>query len=138
MIRTGKKARRLLVGDEVFLWSVRHEHLANPSDSTAGRYQDCREILVLRRHGTHGRLLITFRQGAGRSVPDGIGPGGVVGTADGRHLNLNEPGAARAVLDEAEARGISIGDAVIELDGWEFYDAAVARIESRRSAANQQ
>lgn len=131
VIRTGKKSRRLLVGDEVFLWSVRHQHLVNESDPSAGRYEDCREVLVLRRHGAHGRLLITFRQGAGRSVPDGIGPGGVVGTSDGRYFNLNEPGAARAMLDAAAAGGSTIGGDVVELDGWEFYDAALALRERK-------
>lgn len=132
MIRSGKKARRLLVGDGVFFWSVGHEHLVNLDDATSGRYQDCREVLVLRRHGAHGRLLITFRQGDDRWVPDGIGPGGVVGTTDGRELNLNEPGAARAMLDAAAAQGWVIGNAEIEIDGWELYDAALALREAGR------
>jgi hypothetical protein len=66
MVRSSKKARRLVPGNETFLWSLGHEHRV-----AQGRYQDCREILTIRRLGGRGRLLIVFQEGPGRLVPDG-------------------------------------------------------------------
>lgn len=92
------------------------------------RYQGCREILTLRRRGTHGRLQIVFRAGAGRLVPDGYLPSGAVGTTDDVWLNLHEPGTVRALLDEAIARGWNAGDKeTTQIDGWELFGVVAER-----------
>lgn len=123
MARSSRKPRRLVVGDETFLWSSGHEHRAEQ-----GRYTDCREILAFRRRGARGRLLIVFQQGAGRLVADGYLPSGAVGTTDGVRLNLYEPGTARALLDEAIGRGWSIDDpATVEVDGWDLFRTVAVR-----------
>lgn len=122
MARSGKKARRLVVGGEVFLVSLGHEHREE-----AGRYLDCTEVLTIRRHKARGRLRIAFRQGPGRLVPDGgPGPGTVVATENGR-LNLAEPGTMRALLDEATARGWQPDDPhTAQIDGWTLFDPVAA------------
>lgn len=121
MGRSAKKARRLAVGEETYLWTVGHAHTV--VDDRV-RYRDCREILTLRRYRAPGRLVLVFRGGDGRVVPGGYGESGVVGTADGRRLNLNTPGTARALLDEAVGRGWDAASpAVVEVDGWEYADA---------------
>lgn len=96
--RNGRKARRLIVGDQTFLWSLRHEHETDESGDFANRYRDCRDVVTLRLHGTPGRALVTFRAGEGRLVSDGILPAGTVGAAAGRALNLNEPGTVGPCL----------------------------------------
>ncbi|HEY0935845.1 MAG TPA: hypothetical protein VGD91_19135, partial [Trebonia sp.] len=90
-------------------------------------------MLSISRQGARGRLLIVFRAEPGRAVPDGTGPSGAVGTVPndtlpndpvpndpvpndtlpndpvpngpglGVWLNLHEPGAVRALLNEAMA-----------------------------------
>lgn len=95
MARCSKKARRLAVDSEIFLWSLEHEHRAEQD-----RYLDCREVLAIRRHGERGRLRIFFQDGPGRLVPDGYAHFGAVGTTEGGWLNLHEPGTVRALLAE--------------------------------------
>lgn len=132
MARSRKKARRLVVGGKTFLWSVRHHHDVEHTHPPTNLYRDCREVVSLRAHGTSGRLLITFRQQPGRVVSDGILPAGIVGTTDGDQLNLYEPGTARALLDEAAARGWNASAATTEqLDGWHLFDAADRRRRGR-------
>jgi hypothetical protein len=102
---------------------VRHRHRADESGAAV-----CRELVALRRDGSRGRLLIVFEQGPGRLVPDGYLPSGAVTRAEGPGLNLYEPGAARALLDEALARGWQPDDpAPARLDGWDLFDAVSAR-----------
>lgn len=128
--RKVKKARRLVVDGKTFLWSVKHQHhVEQTEDALANRYRNCREMLTLRLYGTTGRLDITFAKGDGRTVSDGVLlPSGTVRTSDSGWLNLNEPGTARALLDEALARGWSPTATVAEhLDGWQLFDAAVQR-----------
>jgi hypothetical protein len=123
VVRNGKKARRLIVGDQIFLWSVRHEHDVDLAGELASRYRDCREVLSLRMYGLPGRLLITFSVGDGRIVSDGMLPGGTVGTTGSGWLNLNEPGTVRALLDEALVQGWTPTTSAIQLlDGWQFFD----------------
>ncbi|SCD44196.1 hypothetical protein GA0115240_108016 [Streptomyces sp. DvalAA-14] len=55
MTRSSRTPRTLVVGDERFLWSVRHEH-----HGEEGRYADCRDVLTLRRPGALGRLELVF------------------------------------------------------------------------------
>jgi hypothetical protein len=117
--RSGKEPRRLVVGSDTYLWSVGHRHPAEGG---------CTEVLVFRRWGTHGRLEIAFRQVEGRWVYGCPGTSGAVGAAGGASLNLNEPGTARAFLDEVLARGWQPERPGIEcVDGWFLFDAVVAR-----------
>ena len=94
--RDSKRARRLLVGDDTYLWSVAHDHRVEYRQS--GRFQgctgykDCRDLVTIRRFGTRGRLVVSFLGGPGRLVSDGYGPGGVVGSRESGWLNLHEPG----------------------------------------------
>ncbi|MFI9048483.1 hypothetical protein [Streptomyces sp. NPDC053427] len=122
MVRSSKKARRLVADEETYLWSVGHRH-----HGEQGRYRDCREFLSIRRLGARGRLLIVFQEGAGRLVPDGILHAGAVGT-EGSWLNLNEPGTVRALLDEALTGGWQPDDpSTAEVDGWVMFDTVAAR-----------
>ena len=122
MVRRGKKARRLVTSNGTFLWSLGHEHHVEQ-----GRHQDCREVLTIRRLGARGRLLIVFREGPGRLVPDGHVHSGAVGTAEGGWLNLHEPGTVRALLAEATTSGWKPDDPSTEqADGWLFFDTVAA------------
>ncbi|WP_405411937.1 hypothetical protein [Streptomyces decoyicus] len=129
MARSEKKARRLLVGGETFLWALSHTHHALGN----GQYEGCCETLVIRRFKARGRLRIVFRQGPGRLVPDGyLMPSGAVATTEGGLLNLHEPGIARAMLDEALAQGWLPDNALVqEMDGWTLFEA----VATRRGAA---
>lgn len=112
-----------MVDGETFLWSVRHEH-----HTDAGRYEDCSEVLTIRRPGALGRLRIVFASCPGHVVPDGRVPSGTVGTADGVSLNLHEPGTVRALVDAVTSRGGLIGgDAVTEVDGWTLFPKVAPR-----------
>ncbi|WP_329564355.1 hypothetical protein [Kitasatospora sp. NBC_01266] len=94
--------RRLVVGEQVFLWWVGHRHGADGSG--------CTEILSVRRLGEGGRLVIGFTEGPGRLVPDAVG---VVG---GAVVNLHQPGVVRALLDAVGACGW--GEEELHVDGW--------------------
>ena len=104
MPRHPKKPRRLVAGEQTYLWTLRHGHRVPDS----GRAAECREILTLYPQpvGTGGPLHIVFAEGPGRYVPGGFPMGsGDVGHVGGGSLNLDEPGAIRALLDAASARG---------------------------------
>jgi hypothetical protein len=134
MARNRKKARRLIVGSDSYLWSVEHEHRAE-----GGQYQDCREVLAVRRVGSPGRLLIVFRAGADLLVPDGHAHSGAVGTAERGWLNLHEPGTVRALLAEATTGGWRPDDpSVTQADGWLFFDAVATRQDSASPEAGDQ
>ncbi|MGX1540986.1 hypothetical protein [Streptomyces adustus] len=90
----------------------------------------CHETLTLHPQpaGTGGPLRIVFTEGPDRYVPGGAPLGsGDVGYVRGASLNLHEPGAVRALLDVALARGWqpAVRQAV-ELDGWSLLEAAAA------------
>ncbi|CAG7599202.1 hypothetical protein [Actinacidiphila bryophytorum] len=119
MSRRERKARRLLVGDDTYLWSVGHTHRL----PEGGGYEDCTESVTLRRYGARGRLHIAFASAPGHYVPDGILESGAVGTDEG-FLNLYEPGTARALLDTALAHGWDPDDpTTTALDGWTLFPA---------------
>lgn len=123
MTRSSRTPRQLVVGGETFLWSVRHEHHGD-----AGCYEDCSEVLTVRRPGALGRLRVVFASCPGHLVPDGRTPAGTVGTPDGASLNLHEPGTVRALVDAVASRGgLFAGDAVTEVDGWPLVPAVAAR-----------
>ncbi|MFF1395679.1 hypothetical protein ACFVZD_17935 [Streptomyces sp. NPDC058287] len=123
MVRNSKKARRLVVDGETFLWSLRHAHQVEE-----GQFFECREILTISLFGAGGRLRIVFREGAGRVVPDGFAPSGSVGVVGGGWLNLHEPGTVRALLDEAVSSGWQPSDPSSEqMDGWALFDVVASR-----------
>lgn len=107
-----------------YLWTLRHRH------GVAAGGGSCRQILTLypQPAGTGGPLRIVFAEGPGRYVPGGAPLGsGDVGYVRGASLNLHEPGAVRALLDAASARGWRPeGRQVVEIDGWCLLEAAAA------------
>ncbi|GAA2622220.1 hypothetical protein [Streptomyces tubercidicus] len=122
MPRHPKTPRRLVADGRVYLWTLRHSHHVLDS----GRAADCREILTLypQPDGTGGPLRIVFVEAPGRYVPGGFPMGsGDVGYVRGAALNLHEPGAVRALLDAAAARGWQPGQQrAAEVDGWSLLD----------------
>jgi hypothetical protein len=123
-MRSSRTPRQLAIGGETFLWSVRHEHHGEP-----GRYEDCREVLTLRRPGALGRLRVVFAQRPGRLVPDGRTPAGTVGVPGGPRLDLHEPGTVRALLDAVRSRGGRVGgDWTDEVDGWTLFHAVAGTL----------
>ncbi|GHB57791.1 hypothetical protein GCM10010347_29920 [Streptomyces cirratus] len=126
MPRNPRKPRRLVVDGREYLWTLRHSHRVLDS----GRSADCRETLTLypQPAGTGGPLRIVFASGPDRYVPGGAPMGsGDVGYVRGGSLNLHEPGAVRALLDAASARGWQPGERwAAEVDGWLLLEAAAA------------
>jgi hypothetical protein len=125
--RNPKKARLLVADGRSYLWTLRHRHSALPD----GRATDCRETLTLypQPFGTGGPLHIVFSSGPGRYVPGGapLGSGDVGFSGGGGDLNLHEPGAVRALLDAALARGWQPAEGrAAELDGWPLLAAVTA------------
>jgi hypothetical protein len=117
-----------VVESDRFAWSVGHAHEIGDGERTE-RWVGCREVVWLRRDGAPGQLLVIFRSGDGHLAADGfLMHSGLVKHADGRSLNLNEPGVVRALLDEAVAGGWQ-ADAPVrtEIDGWVLFDAVAAR-----------
>ncbi len=110
------------------MWTMRHSHRSDHD----GRSVDCRQILTLSPQpaGAGGRLQIVFVDGPGRYIPGGapFGSGDVGFTQRaGADLNLHEPGAVRALLDVALARGWQPGERrAVEVDGWLLLEAAAA------------
>ncbi|MER5718958.1 hypothetical protein [Streptomyces sp. NPDC002132] len=126
MPRHAKKPRRLVADGRVYMWTIRHSHRRGHD----GRSMDCRQTLTLSPQpaGTGGPLRIVFAEGPGRYVPGGAPLGsGDVGFVQGAGLNLHEPGAVRALLDVALARGWRPEERrAVEVDGWLLLEAAAA------------
>ncbi|MFD7729622.1 hypothetical protein ACFV6F_04425 [Kitasatospora phosalacinea] len=124
MPRHPKKPRRLVADGQVYLWTLRHHHRP-PQDGTPPA---CRETLTLypQPAGTGGPLRIVFAEGPGRYAPGGFPAGsGDVGDDRGNSLNLHEPGAVRALLDAALARGWKPQEpSSVQIDGWSLWKAA--------------
>ncbi|MFF2518470.1 hypothetical protein [Streptomyces sp. NPDC058086] len=124
MPRHSKKPRRLVADGRTYLWTLRHSHRVLDS----GRFAGCCETLMLypQPAGTGGPLRIVFAEGPGRYVPGGFPMGsGDVGYVRGGSLNLHEPGAVRALLDAASARGWQLAEGRgVEVDGWPLLEAA--------------
>ncbi|MFC0435740.1 hypothetical protein [Kutzneria buriramensis] len=121
-----RKPRRLGIATDYYRWHVGHAH--EPLEDALERDKTCREILVIRREGCQGRLHVTFAVGNGNLVRDGwLVHAGAVRHADGRGLNLNQPGVVRAFLDQAIATGWDpFANRTTELDGWALFDTAHA------------
>ncbi|MFF8786211.1 hypothetical protein [Streptomyces sp. NPDC015125] len=114
-MRKDHHLRRLVIGEETWLWSVRHKH------------PECREILSLHHDATRATVRIVFRDRPGRLVPDGLLHSGAVGARNRGVLNLHEPGVVRRIFDELASQGHLPAPAKEqELDGWPLYDALVA------------
>lgn len=125
----GKKARRLSVDGETFMWRVRHRHTVSTD-----QYRGCIEILELRRFRAPGRLTLTFAPGPGRDVGGYPGASGVIFLDGAGWLNLHEPGTTRAFLDEALASGWDPGSpAQQERDGWLVFEKVAARRSPART-----
>lgn len=130
MPRSSRKSRRLVADGRAYLWRLRHSH--SPSAPDGGGFTGCTETLTLSPQpaGTSGPLRIVFAAGPGRFVPGGFPLGsGDVGYVRGASLNLHEPGAVRALLDAASARGWlpRPGEPrAVEVDGWALLEAAAA------------
>ncbi|MEU0784597.1 hypothetical protein ABZ341_23830 [Streptomyces sp. NPDC006173] len=126
MPRRSKQSRRLVADGRAYVWTMRHSHRRDPD----GRAVDCRQILTLalQPSGTGGVLRLVFADGPARYVPGGAPLGsGDVGFTRGADLNLHEPGAVRALLDGALARGwLPEERRTVEIDGWLLLDAAAA------------
>ncbi|MFJ4892817.1 MULTISPECIES: hypothetical protein [unclassified Streptomyces] len=126
MSRRANQPRRLVADGRVYLWGLRHSHRRDPG----GRPVDCREVLTLtpQLSGTGGVLRVVFTEGPGRYIPGGAPLGsGDVGFTRGAGLNLHEPGAVRALLDVALARGWRPEERrPVKIDGWSLLDAAAA------------
>lgn len=108
------------------MWTMRHSH----GKDGDGRSVDCRQILTLSLQpvGSGGPLRIVFADGPGWYIPGGAPMGsGDVGLTRGESLNLHEPGAVRALLDVALARGWQPGEQrAVEVDGWTLLEVAAA------------
>lgn len=125
MPRRTKKPRRLVADGRAYLWTLRHSHHVPDGGRPAG----CRGILTLHPQpaGTGGPLRIVFAEGPGRYVGGFTMGSGDVGYVRGGSLNLHEPGAVRALLDAASARGWRPGEPqAVEVDGWPLLEAAAA------------
>ncbi|WP_381563013.1 hypothetical protein [Streptomyces eurythermus] len=126
MARHRKKPRRLVADGRVYLWTLRHGHHVPEGGPATG----CRQVLTLypQPAGTDGPLRIVFADGPGRYVPGGFPMGsGDVGYVRGGSLNLHEPGAVRALLDAASARGLGPDERrAVEVDGWPLLEAVTA------------
>ncbi|MYT73595.1 MULTISPECIES: hypothetical protein [unclassified Streptomyces] len=124
MPRNRRKPRRLIADGHTYLWTVRHTH------DVTDQGRACRETLWLHPQpvGSGPSLRIVFAAEPGRFVPGGAPLGsGDVGYVRGASLNLHEPGAVRALLDAASARGRrSEGRRPVEFDGWSLLEEAAA------------
>ncbi|MFJ3765107.1 hypothetical protein ACIPQJ_11455 [Streptomyces sp. NPDC090082] len=110
-MRRARAPRRLTVDGQVWLWNVGHTH------------PGCRTYVTLRRAEARGALLrLVFASGPGR-VTAGFPYGAGEVAAAGGHLNLNEPGVVRRLLDLATARGLlPCEHGVREVDAWPLFD----------------
>lgn len=126
MPRHPRRPRLLVAHGRPYLWTLRHRH----GPLARGRSTGCRETLTLypQPAGAGGPLHIVFTGSPGRYVPGGAPLGsGDVGYVGGGSLNLHEPGAVRALLDAALARGWQPEQSgVVEVDGWPLLEAATA------------
>ncbi|MFE6906418.1 hypothetical protein [Streptomyces erythrochromogenes] len=124
MPRNPHKARRFVVDGNTYTRSVRHSH-----SRPGGPDRDCRESLTIHLTGARGALRIVFREGPGRLVPGGWAMvSGEVSLATTESLYLHEPGAVRALMEEALARGWRPdGPSGTEIDGWTLFEDALRR-----------
>lgn len=135
MPRRQNASRRLVADGRTYLWNQRHRHRV-PDGSGGVR---CSQLLTLspQPSGSGGPLRIVFDGGPGRIVADGFTSGsGDVGLVHGAHLNLHTPGAVRALLDVALARGWDPDvRGEVRVDGWSLLEEAAAAYAERQADA---
>ncbi|MFJ9547223.1 hypothetical protein [Streptomyces erythrochromogenes] len=131
MPRNPNKARRMVVDGHTYTRSVRHSH-----SRPGGPDRDCCEALTVHLTGARGALRIVFREGPGRLVPGGWAMvSGEVSLATTESLYLHEPGAVRALMEEARERGWRPdGPSGMEIDGWTLFEAALRRRQEASAA----
>ncbi|MFC8517672.1 hypothetical protein [Streptomyces sp. NPDC057257] len=113
-----RRVRRMVVGEAVYGWCFGHRH-----DRVRG-YPGCSSTLTLWTPDNRARLRLVFRPTPDRAIADGyFDEGAAVRLWDREYLNLHEPGSARALLDEALARGLFPSTGLAEVDGWPLFDA---------------
>jgi hypothetical protein len=128
-MRSDRRFRRLVVDERTaYWWSLRQKR---------GRDGVWRDVLSLNRDGTRTRIV--FRPGgpgSGRYVSEGdIWFQGCAADGRGDLINLREPGVVRALIDEADRRGLLTGTRERELDGWELFHPVAEAVELSRAAA---
>ncbi|MFI9358925.1 hypothetical protein ACWGLP_20475 [Streptomyces lydicus] len=134
-MRKDRPLRRLVVGEDVWLWSVRHRHGPAQVQGPGPGRPECREVLSLHHGATRATVRIVFREYPGRILAGAYLPGGAVAARAGGMLNLHEPGVVRRFLDALpdEVRDAMRGNEPrpsapreTELDGWPLFDALTA------------
>lgn len=127
-MRNDRRLRRLVVDERTaYLWNFRQKK---------GHDGVWRDIVTLHRDGDRTRIV--FRAGgpgSGRYVSEGdLWFQGCAADGQGEAIILREPGAVRALLDEAARRGLMRpGDR--ELDGWDLFYAVAEAVDLKRAAA---
>ncbi len=117
---------RLTVGDLTFRWWVSHTHGRGVRVPDRDVQDVCRQTLSIRREGAKGQLRVSFTEGPETAVAEGYFYAGCVGRVGEDLVNLNEPGVARAFLDEALARGWDPAvSGEVRVDGWGMFDAVL-------------
>jgi hypothetical protein len=121
-VKNDRRLRRLVVDDATWYWTVRQR--VKPA------YEDCRLTLSLYPEGKRRRLALIFRPASDRIISNCYFLSGtVVRLPDHSHLNLYEPGTVRRLLDAAApALGLSASEQVVEVDGWQYFDAVVEAV----------
>lgn len=127
-MRSDRRLRRLVLDENTsYLWTFRQKK------GPDGVWQD---IVTLLRGRDRTRML--FRSGgpsSGRYVSAGdVWFQGCAVDGRGTGINLREPAVVRALLDEADRRGLLLpGDR--ELDGWELFRSVAEVVGLKRAAA---
>lgn len=113
-----RRLRQLVVGEQKYLWRVRHRHPPG-----------CVEVLSVRRVGSSSGRSLHFGSEPGFTVPaGGVDQAGAVGASGGRWLNLNEPGVVRAFVDALTVADWPLDDRrFIHVIGWTWFDDAYQR-----------
>ncbi|MFE2567443.1 PAS domain-containing protein [Streptomyces mirabilis] len=90
-------------------------------------YEDCSLTLSLYPEGNRRRLALIFRPDTDRIISNCYFLSGtVLRLPDHSCLNLYEPGTVRRLLDAAApTSGLIASEQVIEVDGWQYFDAVV-------------
>lgn len=122
LVKNDRRFRRLVVDDTTWYWTVRQR--VKPA------YEDCRLTLSLYPEGTRRRLALIFRPDSDRIISNCYFLSGtVVRLPDHSCLNLYEPGTVRRLLDAvAPTSALFASDQVIEVDGWQYFDAVVEMV----------
>ncbi|MFF1745634.1 hypothetical protein [Streptomyces mirabilis] len=118
-MKNDRRLRRLVVDDTTWYWTVRQR--VKPA------YEDCSLTLSLYPEGNRRRLALIFRPDADRIISNCYFLSGtVLRLPDHSCLNLYEPGTVRRLLDAAApTSGLFASEQVIEVDGWQYFDAVV-------------